>query len=98
MPLLRDTCLLSSLSPWSGMSALRGYIQGSKGSSKSISPEGIFNDILGRARTGTGNTLAFLIPAINAVLFSSNPRGIQVVVVSPTRELAITSGRKPIRC
>lgn len=50
-----------------------------------------FNDILGRARTGTGKTVAFLMPAIQTVLSSSNSsnkNSIQVLVISPTRELA----------
>lgn len=48
-------------------------------------------DVLGAAKTGSGKTLAFLIPAIE--MLSSlrfKPRnGTGVVVVSPTRELAL---------
>ncbi|KAM7280339.1 hypothetical protein ACFE04_007473 [Oxalis oulophora] len=48
-------------------------------------------DVLGAARTGSGKTLAFLIPAVelmyNAKVTSRN--GTVVVVISPTRELAI---------
>ncbi|PBP20128.1 ATP-dependent RNA helicase has1 [Diplocarpon rosae] len=48
-------------------------------------------DVLGAAKTGSGKTLAFLIPAIemlNALRFK--PRnGTGVIVVSPTRELAL---------
>eukprot|EP00803_Ostreobium_quekettii_P004801 evm.model.scf_1329.2 EVM.evm.TU.scf_1329.2 scf_1329:6985-12899(-) len=48
-------------------------------------------DVLGAARTGSGKTLAFLIPAIEllyrAKFVSFNGTG--VVVISPTRELAI---------
>lgn len=43
-------------------------------------------DIVGIANTGTGKTAAFLIPLINKVLL--HPRE-QVLVVVPTRELAI---------
>eukprot|EP00250_Pteridium_aquilinum_P005217 c15347_g1_i1 orf=588-2879(+) len=55
--------------------------------------EGI--DLIGRARTGTGKTLAFGIPIIQSLLeenererrrFSRNPR---VLVLAPTRELAM---------
>ncbi|KAK3115659.1 ATP-dependent RNA helicase [Teratosphaeriaceae sp. CCFEE 6253] len=48
-------------------------------------------DVLGAAKTGSGKTLAFLIPAIE-MLYSLKfkPRnGTGVVVVSPTRELAL---------
>ena len=53
-------------------------------------------DVLGRARTGTGKTVAFLIPAIQTVLkkksrtssSSSNSKSIEILIISPTRELA----------
>src|SRR3989344_782157 len=43
-------------------------------------------DVVGVANTGTGKTAAFLIPLINKVL--ANPKE-QVLIVVPTRELAI---------
>ena len=55
-------------------------------------------DILGRARTGTGKTLAFLLPAVeNALRLGrvpgkfdrSSKGGIAILVISPTRELAM---------
>ena len=48
-------------------------------------------DVMGAAKTGSGKTLAFLIPAI-VLLFHLrfSPRnGTGVIVVCPTRELAI---------
>lgn len=44
------------------------------------------NDVVGIANTGTGKTAAFLIPLINKVILNKNE---QVLVVAPTRELAI---------
>lgn len=52
-------------------------------------------DVLGRARTGTGKTLAFLVPALERLLASDNfqpGKQIGVLVISPTRELAIQIG------
>mmetsp|Transcript_35568 Transcript_35568/g.77894 ORF Transcript_35568/g.77894 Transcript_35568/m.77894 type:complete len:740 (+) Transcript_35568:260-2479(+) len=52
-------------------------------------------DVLGRARTGTGKTVAFLLPAIERVLRSREYRqglNIGVLVISPTRELAMQIG------
>jgi len=48
-------------------------------------------DILARARTGTGKTMAFLIPGIEMLLRGGAARmgSISMLVVSPTRELAI---------
>lgn len=44
-------------------------------------------DVLGRSRTGSGKTVAFLLPAIERVLREPK-EGIRVLVISPTRELA----------
>ena len=45
-------------------------------------------DVLATAQTGTGKTLAFLIPVIERLL-ASKPRGIEALVLVPTRELAM---------
>ena len=46
-------------------------------------------DLVCKAKTGTGKTLAFLIPAFERILASpSGPGKIGVLVISPTRELA----------
>lgn len=46
-------------------------------------------DVIGVAETGSGKTFAFGVPAINNLLTSSSkPKGIKVLVISPTRELA----------
>lgn len=51
----------------------------------------IGKDVLGAARTGSGKTLAFLIPALELLYHTKfTPRnGTGVVVICPTRELAI---------
>lgn len=58
---------------------------------KAIPPLLAGRDVLGAAKTGSGKTLAFLIPAVE--MLSSlrfKPRnGTGVIVVSPTRELAL---------
>jgi ATP-dependent RNA helicase MSS116 len=48
-------------------------------------------DVLARARTGTGKTLAFLLPAIQNALANIQPsskRKVEILVLCPTRELA----------
>lgn len=47
-------------------------------------------DLIGQARTGSGKTLAFGIPA--AELVDVNQRAVQVLVLTPTRELAVQVG------
>ena len=46
-------------------------------------------DILATAQTGTGKTLAFLLPAMHLLLQSENGHGPRMVVLAPTRELAL---------
>lgn len=47
-------------------------------------------DVVCKAKTGTGKTLAFLIPAIEATLKNPPPPGsVGVLVISPARELAM---------
>ena len=45
-------------------------------------------DVLATAQTGTGKTLAFLVPAIEMLLKQNTP-GIAALVLVPTRELAM---------
>lgn len=48
-------------------------------------------DILGAARTGSGKTLAFLIPVVELLyrVKWTNRNGTAVIIISPTRELAL---------
>ncbi|GGF98054.1 MULTISPECIES: DEAD/DEAH box helicase [Cysteiniphilum] len=46
-------------------------------------------DVLGQAQTGTGKTAAFALPLLNNMDLSGNERMPQVLVLTPTRELAI---------
>lgn len=44
-------------------------------------------DVIGEAQTGTGKTLAFLLPIFENI--STNTNAIQALILTPTRELAI---------
>jgi ATP-dependent RNA helicase RhlE len=46
-------------------------------------------DLIGCAQTGTGKTAAFAIPILQNLQTSHQKKGIRVLVLSPTRELAI---------
>ncbi|TKA57576.1 ATP-dependent RNA helicase HAS1 [Cryomyces minteri] len=60
---------------------------------RTIPPLMAGRDVLGAAKTGSGKTLAFLIPAVEMLsALRFKPRnGTGVILVSPTRELALQS-------
>ena len=61
--------------------------------SKTFTPALEGKDVLGRARTGTGKTVAFLLPALERLLAQPfKGERIGLLVVSPTRELASQIG------
>lgn len=46
-------------------------------------------DVVGRSQTGTGKTAAFGIPVINMIDTTEEKRSVQVLLLCPTRELAV---------
>ena len=55
---------------------------------KAVPPALAGRDLLGLARTGTGKTLAFVLPMLHRLLTSSG-NGVRALIVAPTRELAM---------
>ena len=45
-------------------------------------------DVMARARTGTGKTMAFLLPALNRIAENPIKGQVNMLILSPTRELA----------
>lgn len=71
--------------------AAMGFTKMTTVQAKTIPPLLAGRDVLGAAKTGSGKTLAFLIPAIE-MLYSlkfKNRNGTGVLIISPTRELAL---------
>ena len=56
---------------------------------KAIPPLLEGRDVVATAQTGTGKTLAFAIPIIEALAAAPRSKGIKVLILSPTRELAL---------
>jgi ATP-dependent RNA helicase DeaD len=52
-------------------------------------------DLIVQARTGTGKTAAFAIPLLDRIV--KRDRGVQALVLAPTRELALQSAREITR-
>ena len=51
------------------------------------------HDVIGRSQTGTGKTIAFGIPALEAI--DPSDRNAQVLILCPTRELAVQAHGSP---
>ena len=56
---------------------------------KAIPPVLAGRDVVGSAETGSGKTAAFLLPILARLLAGKRPTGTRVLVLLPTRELAI---------
>ena len=65
-----------------------GYVTPSEIQEKSIPLLLEGKDVIGRSNTGTGKTAAFAIPAIQRIS-RTEKRGVEVLVLCPTRELAM---------
>lgn len=64
-----------------------GYEKPSPIQTASIPPILAGKDVLGQAQTGTGKTAAFALPILSNI--DKTAKGVQVLVLTPTRELAI---------
>lgn len=66
--------------------ALKGYVNPSPIQDQAIPYVIEGKDVIGIANTGTGKTMAFLIPLVNKVI--NNPKE-EILIMAPTRELAV---------
>jgi len=69
-----------------------GFEEATPIQSKAIPELMLGKDVIGQAQTGTGKTCAFGIPAIEKIIPKED--GVQVLVLCPTRELAIQSSEE----
>lgn len=68
--------------------AANGFVTPTPVQAQAIPPALAGSDVVATAQTGTGKTLAFVLPLLQSL--STNPgRGIGAVILTPTRELAI---------
>jgi len=65
-----------------------GYNNPTTIQAKAFSPIMSGRDVVGLAQTGTGKTLAYLIPMINMWKFTKSPYP-QILIIVPTRELVV---------
>src|SRR6266478_1384299 len=69
--------------------ARNGFVNPTPVQSEAIQPALDGRDVVGTAQTGTGKTLAFVVPLLESLIRQPGTTGIGAVILSPTRELAI---------
>jgi ATP-dependent RNA helicase RhlE len=69
--------------------AQNGFVTPTPVQSESIPPALEGRDVVATAQTGTGKTLAFVLPVLESLLKQPIETGVSAVILSPTRELAI---------
>src|SRR5579859_4370856 len=79
-----------SLSPILKSNLLKhNFVEPTPVQSQAIPPALAGRDVVATAQTGTGKTLAFVLPMLQALSSQPLAMGISAVILSPTRELAI---------
>lgn len=66
-----------------------GFITPTAIQAAAIQPALACQDLVATAQTGTGKTLAFVLPVIHSLTSKELATGIRTVILSPTRELAL---------
>jgi len=69
--------------------AKQGFVQPTPVQAQAIPPALAGHDVVATAQTGTGKTLAFLLPLLQSLERRSDQSGIKALILSPTRELAM---------
>jgi ATP-dependent RNA helicase RhlE len=73
--------------------AHHGFVQPTPVQAMAIPEQLAGHDLVITAQTGTGKTLAFLVPLLEHLAKQENPTGISALILSPTRELAIQTSQ-----
>ena len=69
--------------------AKQGFTEPTPVQAQAIEPALAGRDLIATAQTGTGKTLAFVLPVLQLIGKQPSPSGVRAVILTPTRELAI---------
>jgi len=72
-----------------GNLAKHGFVTPTPVQAQAIPPALEGKDLVATAQTGTGKTLAFVLPLLERLLKNKTAKGSQALILSPTRELAM---------
>ncbi len=79
-----------SLSPLLSSNLSRNkFVTPTEVQSAAIPPALAGRDVIGTAQTGTGKTLAFVLPILESLIANPVKAGVQALILTPTRELAM---------
>jgi len=82
-----------SLSPILKSNLLKySFVEPTPVQAQAIPPALAGHDVVATAQTGTGKTLAFVLPMLESLLKNRPGTAVSAVVLSPTRELALQIG------
>jgi len=80
---------LSLSAPLKSNLVRHGFTEPTPVQALAIGPALAGRDVVATAQTGTGKTLAFVLPIIHLIAKQPSHSGVRAVILSPTRELAI---------
>jgi ATP-dependent RNA helicase RhlE len=80
---------LSLSAPLKSNLVRHGFTEPTPVQALAIEPALAGRDVVATAQTGTGKTLAFVLPIIHLIAKQPSHSGVRAVILSPTRELAI---------
>jgi ATP-dependent RNA helicase RhlE len=86
MNVLSDFCLSPALQK---NLASQGFVQPTPVQAQAIPPQLDGRDVVVTAQTGTGKTLAFILPLLERLTRQKMSVGVNALILTPTRELAI---------
>src|ERR1700674_5230375 len=69
--------------------AKHGFVEPTPVQALAIEPALAGRDLVATAQTGTGKTLAFVVPIIQLLSTEPATRGVRALILSPPRELAL---------
>src|ERR1700684_2165527 len=69
--------------------ARHGFVEPTPVQARAMPPALAGNDVVATAQTGTGKTLAFLLPLLDSLGKQKLAPGVSALILTPTRELAI---------
>src|ERR1700683_3090401 len=69
-----------------------GFVEPTPVQAQAIPPALAGHDVVATAQTGTGKTLAFLLPLLDSLGKQKLAPGVSALILTPTRELALQIG------